>query len=84
MVNTANSKPLALQQERDVQPAQCITPEEPMFFDIVISMNKKDYIYCTVIVFILIGSYLSIGQVIADQDDNCWDMIKEMSESKEI
>ena len=55
-----------------------------MFFDIVISMNKKDYIYCTVIVFILIGSYLSIGQVIADQDDNCWDMIKEMSESKGI
>tara|TARA_B110000879_G_scaffold93418_1_gene127888 strand:- start:184 stop:351 length:168 start_codon:yes stop_codon:yes gene_type:complete len=55
-----------------------------MFFDIVISMNKKDYIYCTVIVFILIGSYLSIGQVIADQEDNCWDMVKEMSESKGI
>ena len=66
------------------QPAQCIALKEPKFFDIVISMNKKDYIYCTVIVFILIGSYLSIGQVIADQEDNCWDMVKEMSESKGI
>ena len=47
-------------------------------------MNNKDYIYCTVIVFILIGSYLSIGQVIADQEDNCWDIVKEMSESKGI
>ena len=45
--------------------------EEPMFFDIVISMNKKDYIYCTVIVFILIGSYLFIGQVFADLEGGC-------------
>ena len=29
VVNTANSKPLALQQESSVQPAQSITPEEP-------------------------------------------------------
>ena len=55
-----------------------------MFFDIVISMNKKDYIYCTVIVFILIGSYLIIGQVVGDVEANCWNMIKEMSESKGI
>ena len=58
--------------------------EEPMFFDIVISMNKKDYIYCTVIVFILIGSYLAILQVVGDVEANCWNMIKEMSESKGI
>ena len=57
---------------------------EPMFFDIVISMNKKDYIYCTVIVFILIGSYLSILQVVGDVEANCWNMIKEMSESEGI
>ena len=47
-------------------------------------MKRKDYIYCTVIVFILIGSYLSIGQVIADVDANCWDMVKKMSESEGI
>ena len=29
LVNTANSKPLALQQESSVKPAQSITPEEP-------------------------------------------------------
>ena len=57
---------------------------EPKFFDIVISMNKKDYIYCTVIVFILIGSYLSILQVVDDVEANCWNMIKEMSESEGI
>jgi len=47
-------------------------------------MNKKDYIYCTIIGLILIGSYLTISKVISDQKDNCWDMVKEMSESKGI
>jgi len=47
-------------------------------------MKKKDYIYSTIIMFILIGSYLTLGQVISAQDDNCWDMIKEISKSKEL
>ena len=32
LVNTANSKPLALQQESSIQPSQCITPEEPILY----------------------------------------------------
>jgi len=47
-------------------------------------MEKKDYIYSTIIVFILIGSYLTVGEVISAQDDNCWDMIKELSKSEGI
>ena len=46
--------------------------------------EKKDYIYSTIIVFILIGSYLTIEQVISEQDNTCWYMIKEMSQSKGI
>tara|TARA_B100000767_G_scaffold97607_1_gene93685 strand:- start:1093 stop:1236 length:144 start_codon:yes stop_codon:yes gene_type:complete len=47
-------------------------------------MKRKDYIYCTIIGFILVGSYLTIGKIIAEQDANCWDVIQEISESEGI
>jgi hypothetical protein len=48
-------------------------------------MNKKIHIiYISLIVVIVTGFSFSIKQVQENQDDSCWEMIKKMSESKEI
>jgi hypothetical protein len=47
-------------------------------------MKKKDYIYCSVILLILVSSSITINNILANQDKNCWNMLKEISESKEI
>ena len=47
-------------------------------------MKKKDYIYCSIILLILIGSFITIGNIVDNQEQSCWNMLKEISESKEI
>ena len=48
-------------------------------------MNKKIHIiYISLIVVIVTGFSFSIKEVQDEQDDRCWEMIKKMSESKEI
>jgi len=44
-------------------------------------MNKKDYIYCSIILLILVGSFITINNIAANQDKNCWNILKEISES---
>ena len=47
-------------------------------------MKKKDYIYCSIILLILIGSFITINNIVDNQEQSCWNMLKEISESKEI
>ena len=47
-------------------------------------MKKKDYIYCSIILLILIGSFITIDNIVDNQEKSCWNMLKEISESKEI
>jgi len=48
-------------------------------------MKKKIHIiYISLIVIIVTGFSFSIKQVQENQDERCWDMVKEMSESKGI
>ena len=44
-------------------------------------MKKKDYIYCSIILFILMGSFISINDIIDSQEQSCWNMLKEISNS---
>jgi hypothetical protein len=44
-------------------------------------MKKKDYIYCSIILFILIGSFISINDIIDSQEQSCWNMLKEIADS---
>ena len=44
-------------------------------------MKKKDYIYCSIILFTLIGSFISINDIIDNQEQSCWNMLKEISNS---
>ena len=48
-------------------------------------MNKKIHIiYIALIAVIVTGFFLSIKQVKESQVNRCWEVIKEISESKEI
>lgn len=48
-------------------------------------MNKKIHIiYLSLIIIIISGSSIHVKQVKENQDKRCWEMIKEIAESKEI
>ena len=44
-------------------------------------MNKKDYIYCSIIMLILFGSFFTIDYLMETQDENCFNMLKEIANS---
>ena len=45
------------------------------------NMNKKDYIYCSIIMLILFGSFFTIDYLMETQDENCFNMLKEIANS---
>jgi|TARA_B100001559_G_C16377548_1_gene564998 hypothetical protein len=44
-------------------------------------MKKKDYIYCSIILLILFGSFFTIDYLMETQDENCFNMLKEIANS---
>ena len=44
-------------------------------------MKKKDYIYCSIILLILFGSFFTIDYLMETQDENCFNILKEIANS---
>jgi hypothetical protein len=46
-------------------------------------MNKKDYIYCSIIFIMLFGSFFTIDYLMETQDEHCFNILEEIANSSD-